>query len=117
VLYLWLPLVVWSGLIFFLSTQPDFPSPETDWLADLLGNSAHVVLFAVLAVLWARVLGQRPRAVLWACILTAVYALSDEIHQWFVPGRVADVRDLILDLAGALLGLWVWAWTRNRRNG
>ena len=41
-----------------------------------------------------------------------MYGFSDEIHQRFVPGRVADVRDLIADTIGALVGVGVvWAWS------
>ena len=44
--------------------------------------------------------------------LTVLYGLSDEIHQRFVPGRVADVRDLMADTIGALVGVvLVWAWS------
>jgi VanZ family protein len=69
-------------------------------------------LFGVLAILWVRVLGERPRAWLIALALTAVYALSDELHQSFVPGRVADPLDLLCDGFGALLALSLWAWWR-----
>ena len=38
------------------------------------------------------------------------FGVTDELHQWFVPGRVADVRDLTADAAGALVGVGlVWA--------
>jgi VanZ family protein len=109
------------GLIFFLSAQPDLPHPRSHWLGELLGNLAHFGLYAILAVLWARALlatsdrRATARPLLWlAFTLTALYALSDEIHQSFVPGRVADVRDLGLDLLGAVVGLWLWAKMRKR---
>lgn len=33
-----------------------------------------------------------------------LYACSDEIHQYFVPGRSSEIRDILLDTAGAILG-------------
>ena len=119
-LYLWLPLVAWMGLIFYLSAQPNLPQPEVGWVATLLGNGAHLFEYGILAVLWARVLAGSlrngdPRRVLppaWA--LAVLFALSDEFHQYFVPGRHADPRDLLLDAAGAALGLWAWGWLRQR---
>ncbi len=111
-LYYWLPLVGWMGLIFFLSAQPDFPQPQARWLDRLLSYGAHMFLFGVLAVLWVRALGQRSPAWLVALALTAAYALSDEFHQSFVPGRCADPVDLLWDLLGALLALGLWAWWR-----
>ena len=33
------------------------------------------------------------------------YAISDEVHQLFVPGRAGQVRDVLIDSAGSLLGI------------
>ncbi len=113
-LYLWLPLAAWMGLIFFLSAQPDLPHPETSWVDLLLSSGAHMLLFGVLAALWARALGERSRSTLVAFFLTALYAFSDELHQAFVPGRHPDLWDLLCDAGGALLGLG-WFWLKRRR--
>jgi VanZ family protein len=112
-LYLWLPVVAWMGLIFYLSAQPDLPHPETGWANLLASGGAHALVFAVLSVLWARALEHRPRAWFPALALTLLYALSDEFHQAFVPGRTPDPLDLLWDGCGAVLGLWGWArWQR-----
>ena len=113
VFYLWLPLVTWMGLIFFLSAQPDFPRPEVDWLEDLIGIGAHMFLFGVLAVLWARALQGQRRVLLLAFLLTMLYALLDEFHQSFVPGRTADPLDLVYDGLGAALALGAWTWLQH----
>ena len=116
-LYLWLPLVAWMGLIFYLSAQPDFPRPSSDFLEDLLGIGAHICLFAVLAALWGRALHAAGYRVVLALLFTLLYALLDEFHQSFVPGRTADPLDLLWDGLGAALGLAAWAWWRSRRAG
>ena len=108
-LYLWLPVAAWMGLIFYLSAQPDLPSPASGWAADLLSMVGHGFVFGVLAVLWARALAGRRQALPLAFLLTLLYALLDEFHQSFVPGRHADPLDLVCDGAGAALALWVWA--------
>jgi VanZ family protein len=44
-------------------------------------------------------------------LLVIVYGASDEFHQYFVPGRQADVFDLMADSLGAVVlvaGVWVW---------
>ena len=38
--------------------------------------------------------------------LSLLYAISDEIHQWFVPGRHGCVRDILIDAAG-ILGFYI----------
>lgn len=113
-IYYWIPLIAWMGLIFYLSSKPDFPRPEADWLEDLVGVGAHVFLFGGLAVLWARLLGRRRRPLILAFLFTLLYALSDEFHQSFVPGRHADPLDLLWDGVGAVLALLAWAWLQGR---
>ncbi len=38
-------------------------------------------------------------------IFSTIYAISDEIHQYFIPGRSAEISDVILDSLGALVGI------------
>ena len=102
------------GTIFILSAQPDLPHAASGWLDLLISSAAHLFLFAVLSVLWARALGQGQCAWLTAAVLTLLYALSDEFHQRFVPGRHADPWDLAFDAFGAVLGLAAWIWLRRR---
>jgi VanZ family protein len=76
----WLAVAGWMALIFFLSSQPQLPSPP-DPLADLIfKKGAHFTVYAVLAVLFLRALppGRWASAVSWA--LTVLYAASDEWH-------------------------------------
>ena len=112
-LYLWLPVIVWMGLIFYLSAQPDLPTPSSGLATRLISSAAHVFLFGVLAWLWARALGPRRYGLAVAFTLTLLYALSDEFHQAFVPGRDPDVWDVACDLLGAALALF--GWSRFRR--
>jgi VanZ family protein len=109
-LVLWTPVGLWMALIFYLSAQPDLPHPTSSWLDLLVSSGAHVFLFGVLAILWARAIGGRPRRWLLILGLVVVYGFSDEFHQYFVPGRHADPWDLLCDALGAGLGLLVWTW-------
>lgn len=38
-------------------------------------------------------------------MICLVYAISDEIHQYFVPGRSCEIRDVCIDFCGALLAV------------
>ncbi|MCR5682928.1 MAG: VanZ family protein [Clostridiales bacterium] len=68
---------------------------------------AHFLIFAVLGLLTAAAcsvdLG-RKEAFLTALALGIVYAAADEIHQAFVPGRACQLRDVLIDASGVLLG-------------
>lgn len=112
-LHRWLPVAGWAGLIFYLSAQPDLPNPGVGWVGNLISAAGHMSVFAVLAALCARALGKRRWAAPLAFALTMLYALSDEFHQAFVPGRYCDPLDMAYDALGAALGLWAWfAWQK-----
>ena len=42
-------------------------------------------------------------------VLAAAYGITDEVHQYFVPGRMGIWQDWVADAVGALLGAWL-AW-------
>ncbi len=112
-------LVAWMALIFALSSWPGAARPET---AEYLGSgndpirlSAHLVEFGILALLWLKALPARGQAASWRTYLlafafTVAYALSDELHQMYVPGRSFRWIHFAEDALGAvalLTGAWV----------
>ena len=110
-LYYWLPLFAWMGLIFWFSSQPQPIDLPESWLETLVGKGGHVLGYAGLSLLWWRALAARwgrhdRRAVALAFLLTVLYAVSDEYHQTFVPGRSGSPVDVLIDAAGAGLVLW-----------
>ncbi len=44
---------------------------------------------------------------LWSFLVCAIYAISDEFHQYFVPGRSMELRDVLIDSSGAMLGILI----------
>jgi VanZ family protein len=131
----WLPLLIWLGVIFVGSTnvmsaehtsqyivpfllwlKPSM-SPKAIWTILVVARKcAHVTEYTVLALLLWRALRSVPTlraktltvfgAVLLGC---ALFAASDEFHQTFVKSRTPSVRDVLLDVGGALLGLLIGA--------
>ncbi|MDD4003747.1 MAG: VanZ family protein [Elusimicrobiaceae bacterium] len=104
------PPVVWAWLIFYLSSVPGLKTPlEWDYA---LRKTAHAFEYAVLCVLLARAgagarLSVRRRAACALC-LAVLYAVTDEYHQSFVPGRFCSSADVAVDAAGALAGLYLY---------
>ncbi|MBU0493196.1 MAG: VanZ family protein [Chloroflexi bacterium] len=88
------------GLIFGLSAQPTLPNPGQPgtWLNDVVAKAAHVVVYAALTGLLWRALARDRRptapAAFAAFALAALYGLTDELHQAFVPGREATLLDV-----------------------
>jgi len=99
------------GVIFFLSAQPDLNSGLGGW-DTLLRKLAHMAEFGLLWWLWMRAL--RGRAVP-AAVIAIGYAITDEIHQSFVDGRVGSPLDVAIDAAGVGIAVAIWAWTLSRR--
>jgi len=114
----WVAVLGWMALIFVVSAQSQLPGPKDLWLDLIVEKVGHAVEYGVLAVLWLRALvGDgvvSRREVVLAVSLALLYALSDEFHQSFVPGRSADWTDVLADGVGALLGVWWWV---RRRGG
>lgn len=71
-------------------------------------KSGHFIGYMMLGVLSMLLLlkfkniNKKP---LFAFLICAIYAISDEIHQLFVPGRSGQVRDVIIDSCGSLVGI------------
>lgn len=93
-------------------------------------KAAHMTEFGILAVLIYIWIGKWPfttrKKMLLAILATVLYAASDEIHQLFVAGRSGRVTDVMIDSAGAILGVLIFAgvgkciiflWSRRKYRG
>jgi VanZ family protein len=96
----WVPVVIWAGLIFGLSSVPNLGTELGTW--DLvLRKLAHFSEYTVLGLLLVRAFEREPLA----AAAGVAYAATDELHQHFVRGRHAAFRDVAIDSAGVLAGL------------
>jgi len=97
--------VIWMIVIFILSAQPVLPGPQAYWQDFLLKKISHILVYGVLYVLWfnAMNLSGKPKRFLLPFLCTISFAISDEIHQFFVPGRMATLRDIGYDIVGMIM--------------
>lgn len=121
----WLATILWMIVIFLFSAQPHSGAVTEAYLGDAnvpVRKVAHITEFCILFFLfhWSFLVTLRNTSVQdWhaglAFLATALYAMSDEWHQSFVPGRSAGVNDVLVDLFGVVLGvLAVIVWKRLR---
>jgi VanZ family protein len=112
----WLPAILMMVTIFCFSSIPKNEMPDFG-LADLVvKKGGHVLGYGLLALsYWLGLHFERRRG--WLALLFAViYALSDEFHQSFVPGRHPSWVDaLVIDAGGAALALGLANWWRVKR--
>jgi VanZ family protein len=98
--------------IFLLSHQPSLPTPpgvgDKEMHAATYGGLAALLVRAFAGATWTGVTGARAAAAAAGAI---VYGISDELHQSFVPGRTADLQDLLADAFGAAcIAAVAYAW-------
>jgi len=98
----WLPVVLWAGLIFGLSSIPDLGTGLGGWDL-LLRKLAHIAEYALFGLLLVRAIGRESPAI----ALGIAYAVTDEIHQSFVEGRHGAWYDVVVDGAGVIVGVYV----------
>lgn len=133
----WIAVILWMALIFHLSAQPATQSKEisrgiTEVVVEtvervapnraddidiqrvhhLIRKNAHFFSYLVLGVL---VLNSLTRSgslgvkdVTFALVICILYAISDEIHQLYVPGRRGELRDVIIDSLGSTVGIGMY---------
>ncbi len=95
----WLPVILWCGVIFFLSSQPHLPGPEDKTWDFLFKKLGHISAYGILFGLTFKATKSAKNSLVF-CIL---YAMSDEYHQSFVPGRTPMLRDVGIDIIGMSL--------------
>lgn len=141
----WLAVIIWMGIIFYLSHQVAADSSQlssgiTEFIVNgvnsifpklnlevtqisfFIRKTAHFTAYFILGSLLLHAFWRSGvvgfRGVGLSLMVAVLYAISDEIHQLFVPGRSGEVRDVLLDSAGALTGivicLVIWALVRKR---
>jgi VanZ family protein len=112
-----LAVIAWMGVIFFLSAQPTLPHVVFSLSSVVQDVMGHFCAYAVLAGLlyWALTGVGSTRPALFTFVIVLLYALSDEFHQSFVPGRNPDPFDVATDLVGALAALAALTLFRYRR--
>ena len=114
-MYRWFITLVFVGVIVALSVTPGIERPGDtlfNWLvintATLIQKAMHVGVYAVLAVLWMWTLERidsRLRRASLTLIITVGLGVLLEWYQIQVSGRFGSVIDVLLDLAGVLIGL------------
>lgn len=120
----WVAVVGWMTLIFCLSHQSAVESAEVstgllDKILALFGEiidhntlrkMAHAFEYFILCILlfnalWHTLTNQKIKTSVISLSSCLLYAVSDEIHQIFIPGRAGRIFDVCVDMTGAVLGL------------
>jgi VanZ family protein len=121
IVVLWGPVFVWMAIIFYLSSVNTWTVGDGPPAYHALRKVGHVFEYSVLALLLGRALAgmiERRGAALgrpamlkvwWAGVsLATLYAVTDELHQAFVPRREFHLTDILIDALSATAALGIW---------
>lgn len=99
-----IPVIIWMSVIFYFSSRSTtgIGTNQTDRFIIL--KSFHLIEYAILAFLLLFAIYKNKLAI----FIAYLYAISDEIHQYFVPGRTGLFRDTLIDLIGILIGIFIF---------
>lgn len=113
--FYWLEVILWCGVIFFFSSIPDLKIKQLGFWDFVLRKIAHITEYCILVILFLRAfkislnyVEDYKKIHFWSIFLSFLYAISDEIHQYFVPGRNFALTDIFIDTTGIILGSFLW---------
>ena len=127
-------LVLWMVLIFYLSSIPHLAFGLEEHQEQFFRKSIHILLYGILTFLmwfsfpkldeslftkvrrFRRFTQNKGQKIIVCGILATLYAVSDEIHQAFVPGRCGNVKGVLFDLIG-IGAVLIWLGMRVRSRG
>lgn len=97
------PVLLYAGAIIVLSSQSSLPSTR------IWDKAAHFGEYAILGFLLSRAIylisgWTALRAAAVSVVIATLFAFTDEMHQYFVPGRDADALDVVADFLGSVSG-------------
>jgi VanZ family protein len=109
-IYYWLPVLLYCLLIFI---QSSYSSPENIPSLPYIDKVIHFAVYAILGILFFRAFRtQRFKeninmVIMLSILSSSLYGMSDEVHQYFVPHRDADIMDFLADVMGSICGVYV----------
>lgn len=108
-----LPTFLWIVAMIVTTSVPSDSAPSLLPDLPLVDKLIHAFEYAGLGFLALRSLRAQgsalsKRTLLRLGVAVVLFAILDELHQIFIPGRDPSVLDFLADIAGLGLGMWVF---------
>ena len=106
--------VLIHGILIYVNSSSPYPQTIPD--IPFLDKVIHFFVYGLLGTLIFRAIRDKESAsrqtypMILGVIFAALYGISDEIHQSFVPERVADMYDALADILGSICGIWLYQY-------
>ena len=123
--------ITWMILIFIMSSfNSSESSNQSGFIVNIISNIfninniellsliirklAHFTEYFILGLLTYNMIYSYNKKAYISIIICILYAISDEIHQYFVPGRSCQIMDMTIDTLGSLLGIYLLLFIKRK---
>ncbi len=102
-------------IIFILSSIPQPPSYVEETGFDKI---QHIIEYSILGffVLGSFANRNNVKIILLVIIICSIYGITDEIHQFFVPGRYFSILDMVANSVGVFIGILILRYYKKLGN-
>lgn len=124
--------IIWMIFIFTMSSfNATESSNQSNYIVNIIANIlninnisllsliirklAHFTEYLILGILLFHSIPKSSKKYFLVLIICFLYAISDEIHQIYVPGRSCQITDIIIDTFGSLTGLLLYKLITNHK--
>lgn len=125
--------ILWMIFIFVMSSfDSTSSSNQSGFIVDIICNIfninnidiisfiirklAHFTEYFILGLLVFNMIRSYDKKIWCAIIICILYAISDEVHQMFVPGRSCQFTDMMIDSLGSIVGIYLLKYKFNKKN-
>lgn len=103
-----------------LLTHKKVPKSKREYYIDkyvfIVRKLAHFSIYLLLGILVFSLFKEYKyynyKGIIYSIIIILLYAISDEVHQLFIPGRSSEVRDVLIDTIGGTTGIIIYYYYR-----
>lgn len=126
--------LIWMIIIFIMSSFNATDSAnQSNFIVNIISNIlnienvrllsliirklAHFTEYLILGTLVINMFTKNnaKKTYLLSILLCIIYAISDEIHQIFVPGRACQLKDILIDSVGSITGIYLFKLLKKRK--
>ena len=114
-------LIAYLALIFIASSIPGEEIPKMGF--EFSDKLIHAIVYLILFLLFfyslkyqSKSVKLRNNALTFAGLFSALYGITDEIHQMFVPMRSCEIEDWLADVTGILIGMLIIRFATKRKS-
>lgn len=126
--------LIWMIIIFIMSSfNAEDSANQSNFIVNIISNVlninniellnliirklAHYIEYLILGILVINMFIKNniPQSYLISIIFCVIYAISDEIHQFLIPGRACQIKDILIDSIGSITGIYLYKLISKRK--